>query len=156
MKNYRYYVRARGYFLTTDLLAAFGNVNIVALNQPNNLFINLVRGLAVKTIVNADYHDYGGLHQGISNWRIGETMVISHNDTLAPNSTSKSIQDFMYNTNSLVGVDTSVSPQQLVFFLKVGLNQMSLPNPTTFPQKYTMKVFTNPNIMNVSNLGIDF
>jgi hypothetical protein len=62
----------------------------------------------------------------------------------------------MYNTNSLVGVDTSVGPQQLVFFLKVGLNQMSLPNPTTFPQKYTMKVFTNPNIMNVSNLGIDF
>lgn len=56
----------------------------------------------------------------------------------------------------MVGIDTSVSPQQLVFFLKVGLNQMSLTNPSLYQQNYTMKIFTNPHIMNVSNLGIDF
>lgn len=33
---------------------------------------------------------------------------------------------------------------------------MSRPSPSTFGQNYTMKIFTNPNIMNVSNLGIDF
>lgn len=33
---------------------------------------------------------------------------------------------------------------------------MSLPSPSTFSQNYTMKLFTNPNIMNTSNLGLDF
>lgn len=33
---------------------------------------------------------------------------------------------------------------------------MSRPSPATFGQNYTMKIFTNPNIMNTSNLGIDF
>jgi hypothetical protein len=57
--------------MRTDILTSFGNVAIVAVGQPNNLFINLVRGLTVKTILNTDYHDYGGLHQGTSNYRIG-------------------------------------------------------------------------------------
>lgn len=70
LKNFRYYVRARGYFLTTDNLATFGNVAITLLNLPNNLFINLVRGLTVKKVINSDYHDYGGLHEGTSNFRI--------------------------------------------------------------------------------------
>lgn len=91
MKNYRYYVRARGYFTTGDSLAAFGNVAITALSQPNNLFVNLVRGLTVQTIANSDFRDYGGLHDGVSNFRIAETMVTSHNDTMLPNSTTKSI-----------------------------------------------------------------
>lgn len=33
---------------------------------------------------------------------------------------------------------------------------MSLPSPTSYGQNYTMKIFTNPNVMNSSNLGIDF
>jgi hypothetical protein len=154
LKNFRYYVRAKGYFTLTDNIASFGNVDILLLNQQNYLFINLVRGLTVKKITNSDYHDYGGLHQGSSNFRIGETIVTSHNDTLLPNSTSNSIIDFLYSNNSIVGVDPSVSPLQLLFFLKVDLNKMSLANPSTFGQNYTMKVFTNPNIMNTSNLGI--
>ena len=129
---------------------------ITPVAQPNNLFVNLVRGLAVTTILNSDYHDYGGLHEGASNYRIGETIVSSHNDTMLPNSTTKGIENFLYSPNSLVGVDPSVSPQQLMFFMKVNLNQMSRPSPASFGQNYTMKIYTNPNIMNVSNLGIDF
>jgi hypothetical protein len=68
--NYRYYVRARAYFTTTDVLTSFGNVAIISVNQPNNIFISLVRGLVVTTKLNSDYHDYGGLHEGISNYRI--------------------------------------------------------------------------------------
>ncbi len=62
----------------------------------------------------------------------------------------------MYTANGLVGVDASITPQQLLFFMKVDLNQMSRPSPSTLGQNYTMKVYTNPNIMNTSNLGIDF
>lgn len=83
-------------------------------------------------------------------------MIVSHNDTMLPNSTKKSIQDFLYSSESLVGIDPSVSPQQLLFFMKVNLNQMSNPIPSNFTQNYTMKVFYNTNIMNTSNLGIDF
>ena len=83
-------------------------------------------------------------------------MVVSHNDTMLPNSTIKSIQDFFYSADSLVGVDASITPQQLLFFLKVPLASMSLPSPSTQPQNYTMNIFTNPNIMNSSALGIDF
>jgi hypothetical protein len=68
--NWRYFVRARGYFTTTDNLASFANVAIIPISQPNNLFINLVRGLTVTKILNSDYHDYGGLHEGTSNYRI--------------------------------------------------------------------------------------
>ncbi len=75
---------------------------------------------------------------------------------MLPNSTTKGIENFLYSSNSLVGVDPSVSPQQLMFFMKVNLNQMSRPSPASFGQNYTMKIYTNPNIMNVSNLGIDF
>lgn len=71
LKNYRYFVRARGYFITTNTLTSFGNVAIISVNQPNQLFVNLVRGLNVVTVTNADYHDYGGLHDGTSGYRIG-------------------------------------------------------------------------------------
>lgn len=70
LTNYRYYVRARGYFTTANTLTAFGNVGIVSMAQPNNLFMNLVRGLTPTTISNSDYHDYGGMHDGTSSYRI--------------------------------------------------------------------------------------
>lgn len=55
-----------------------------------------------------------------------------------------------------MGVDPLTSPLQLQFFIKVGLDQMSLPSPASFPQKYVMKIFTNPNVLNSSSLGVDF
>lgn len=98
LKNYRYYIRGRGYFLTTDILTSFGNVAINSINQPNNLFVNLIRGLNVVKVVNADYHDYGGLHEGTSGYRIAETLVNSHNDTMLPNSTTNAIKNFLART----------------------------------------------------------
>lgn len=64
-------MRGRGFFLTNDTLVSFGNVVISPISQPGFLFTNLIRGLAVKTILNSDYHDYGGLHEGTSTFRIG-------------------------------------------------------------------------------------
>ena len=153
--NYRYYVRAKGYFTTADDLSLFGDVSIVNEVDIMALFTPLSRALTVATLLNADYHDYSGLYNAASQFRVKETMVGSHNDTLMPNSTASSVWDFFRKGNGLVGVDPTISPQQLQFYMQVSLAQMSLPSPTASPQVFTMKVFVNPHIMNSSALGID-
>jgi hypothetical protein len=62
--NYRYFVRGRGYFTINDDLSIFGDVSIVSVDQLSNLFVGLTRNMSIKTVLNSDYHDYGGLHGG--------------------------------------------------------------------------------------------
>ena len=46
-------------------------------------------------------------------------MILSHNDTLLPNSTTKALEDFFFNNLSFVGIDPSVDPSQLLFLTSV-------------------------------------
>ena len=112
--------------------------------------------MTISTIMSEDFHDYLGLHNPGNGFRLHDTMVSSHNDTLLLNSTERAIVDFLNSSNSLVGIDASISPLQLQFYLNVPIDKMSQPSPASFPQNYIMKLYTNPKIMNSSNLGLDF
>ena len=61
----------------------------------------------------------------------------------------------LFGSDSFVGVDPSVQPAQLNFFMNVGVGKMSRPGASSFNQKYQMYVYANPNIMNVSAKGLD-
>ena len=78
-----------------DDLSQFGDVSILNEVDSKDLFISLSRGLTVTTVLNSDYHDYSGLHNPSNNFRIQDTIVSTHNDTLLTNSTATSILDFL-------------------------------------------------------------
>lgn len=61
----------------------------------------------------------------------------------------------LFSGDSFVGIDPSMSPLQLNFYMNVDLTKMAKPSPSTSVQKYQMYVYANPNIMNVSDKGID-
>ena len=102
--------------------------------------------MSITTVLINDYHDYAGIHS--MNYRIRETMVVSHTDTLLPNSTTKSMENFLFSNNSFVGIDSSTSPQQLLFLLSVSEEQMS----TNFTSmNSTNNTNNNTNLTNGTN-----
>lgn len=82
----------------------------------------IVNSNNIKKINNADYRDIGGLHDSTT-FSIRDTMVTSASDTLLANSTSNAAMSLLRGSSSFVGIDPSVSPLQLLFFLKVSKDQ---------------------------------
>ena len=99
----------------------FGDVSITP-SLDGQLFTNLVRNLNIVKVIGTNYLDFAGLHDPtLDTIRIHDTIVTSHNDTMLPNSTAKGIKDFFELGSALVGVDPSIDPQQLHFFMNVEL-----------------------------------
>ena len=88
------------------------------------------------TIINSDYRDLSGIHTGASNLNIRETIVSSYPDTHLDNATSNSVKNMLFSGDSFVGIDPSMSPLQLNFYMNVDLTKMAKPSPSTSVQKY--------------------
>lgn len=65
-QSFRYYIRARANFLTTDDITNFGLVTIKLSQYPDQELFLTFPPTPPPTLLNSDYHDYGGLHESTS------------------------------------------------------------------------------------------
>jgi hypothetical protein len=125
----RYFIAFKAYFATADNIAALGSISIKLVGVASfNLFNSLTQNLAIPLIPWSDYHDTTGFHAASN--RISETQVIGTPDLGLVNSTSAFMNN-LFVSPTFVGIDPSITNQQLIFLLKTSSNQMSLPLPIT-------------------------
>jgi len=83
----------------------------------------LIQNLAIPTVQWTDYHDYSGFHA--SNLKIGETQIVGTADSAFANATSTYMNNLL-NSPAFIGIDPSITNQQLIFLTKTAPSQMSI------------------------------
>lgn len=81
------------------------------------LFEELIVNRVKNKVVNEDFHDWAGYHDG-SVKRNYDTMVITQEDNGLENGTSEGIRKY-FNEITSVGIDPSIPNQQLLFLMNV-------------------------------------
>ena len=122
----RYYIRFKAFFSSTDSITNLGSISISLPNPSQLLFTPLTQNLAIPMITSQDYHDYSGYHS--TNHQIHETQVISAPDSGLANATS-TFMNGLFISNTFIGIDPSISNQQLLFLLATTPSQTYTANP---------------------------